>query len=120
MNNVKQPETRTRYFSRSKPLLSADHSDKTDDEEGWQEFVSQKLKKRLRSPPDLCGPSSLYKTVFVSNIKHGNLKSIKKYLDERTISFGDITKTSHKDAKYSSFKIKVSSKQADKLLSRSF
>ena len=82
MNNLKQPETRTRYFSRSKPLLSTDHSDKTDDEEGWQEFVSQKRKKkRIRSPPDLCGPSLLYKTIFVSNIEYGNLKFIKKYLD---------------------------------------
>ena len=60
------------------------------------------------------------RTIFLSRVNTGDINSIKKFLKDRNVNAIDIVKASHSQAKFKSFKIKITLLDLHKVLNDTF
>ena len=58
--------------------------------------------------------------VWLSRVLNGNEEKVKEHMESRNVQVKEITKVSHSDAKFSSFKISVSKEVISKVLDSDF
>ena len=68
----------------------------------------------------LTGATPKLKDVWVYKVDNGNVNIIMKYLKDRNIKVGKVIRTSHVDAKYKSFKVRLYEYDLDKVLNKNF
>ena len=93
------------------------------DEEGFTPKESRaSLKRRMKNENDfgLVGAPPTLSHIWLYNVAHGNIDTIKSYLKAKNINVGFILKKSHEKAKYKSFKITVYKSDINKLLDENF
>ena len=71
--------------------------------------------RRTTPTPGLEGAPPPTKPIFVYRVKCGDTELIKKYIEENEVTVHEITKISHDDAKFNSFKVYVYKNELDKV-----
>ena len=89
-----------------------------EDEDGFVRKIRRSPYKKnegdhLIGAPNLC-------TVWINKVIQGNIHTIKKYLNDRKIRVNNITKTSHNDSQYKSFKMFILNSDREVVLGRNF
>ena len=91
------------------------------DDDGFQLVESNKAKKRrLNVNNGLVGAPEPVGCVWVHNVMQGSAMVIKDYIHARNIKFDKITRTSHLDSKYKSYRIMAPRSEIYKMLERNF
>ena len=60
------------------------------------------------------------RSIFVSRVNRGDVHSIKMFLQDNNVDVVDITQTNHLQAKFKSFRIKVTMLDLNKVLNKNF
>ena len=69
---------------------------------------------------NLVGAPPQVRDIWVYKIAQGNVYTMMKYLKDKNIKVGKITRASHVDSTYKSFRIKIFQHDVEKVLSRGF
>ena len=91
------------------------------DNEGYRLVESNsERKKRMSANNGLIGAPEPKGCIWVYKLMQGSAMALKDFIHNRNVVFDKITRTSHSEAKYKSFKIIASKSELDKMLDRNF
>ena len=131
INEIKKPNNSNNTTKQNmKPILiekGQDHNNRSKyeiDEDGFKTIKRRSTDKKLQESDDDCssivGAAPFLRSIWISKLIQGNVISIKRYLNDNNIRVQKITKTSHADSTFKSFKVVILSTDAKAVLRRDF
>ena len=93
-----------------------------EDEDGFILVTSGKKRRKtsVSSEESIIGAKPALSSIWIYKIEGGTEKAVKKYLNEQGVRVQKITRTSHQDARYKSFKITILSADIKNVMKRNF
>ena len=93
-----------------------------EDEDGFILVTSGKKRRKtsVSSEESIIGAKPALSSIWIYKIEGGTEKAVKKYLNEQGVRVKKITRTSHQDARYKSFKITILSADIKNVMKRNF
>ena len=93
-----------------------------EDEDGFILVTSGKKQRKISvsCEESIIGAKPALSSIWIYKIEGGTEKAVKKYLNEQGVRVQKITRTSHQDARYKSFKITILSADIKNVMKRNF